>query len=149
MKLAIGSDHAGFNLKRVLMEYLDEHGIPYTDFGTYSTQRTDYPEFGIKVAKAVAKGEYERGILCCGNGIGMSIVANKIKAIRASLCHDTFSARQSRSHNDANILCLGARVIGPGLAQDILEIWLSTGFAGGRYGERLEMVRQLEEEVTK
>lgn len=145
VKVAVGSDHAAFELKRVVIQCLEELGWEYEDLGTYSTERCDYPDFGYKVAAAVAAGEYDRGILCCGTGIGMSIVANKVKGVRAALCHDTYSARLTRMHNDSNILCLGARVIGRGLARDIVETWLKTEFIGGRHSERLRKIAALEE----
>ncbi len=144
MRIALGSDHGGYNLKETIKKYLEEQSIVTHDFGTFNAQKVDYPDYACQVAKAVAAGEYDRGILCCGTGIGISIAANKIPGIRAALCHDTFSARASREHNDANILALGERVIGPGLALDIVAVWLATGFNGGRHARRLEKIKAIE-----
>ncbi len=129
MRLVIGNDHAGFFLKENLKEYLEEVDIEYEDFGGHSQEIVDYPDIGFKVAYAVAEGKYDRGILICGTGIGMSIVANKVKGIRAALCENPFSARYSREHNDANILTMGAWKLGYRIARDIVKIWLSTPFS--------------------
>lgn len=137
MKVAIGADHGGFKLKAELTELLQELGIDYTDFGTYSSESIDYPDVAIPVAEAVANGEFDRGILICGTGIGIGIAANKVKGIRAALVHDTFSAKATRQHNNSNILTMGERVIGPGLARDIAQIWLETEFEGGRHENRV------------
>lgn len=137
MKVAIGADHGGFKLKAELTELLQELGIDYTDFGTYSSDSIDYPDVAIPVAEAVANGEFDRGILICGTGIGIGIAANKVKGIRAALVHDTFSAKATRQHNNSNILTMGERVIGPGLARDIAQIWLETKFEGGRHENRV------------
>lgn len=137
MKVAIGADHGGFKLKAELTELLQELGMEYTDFGTYSSESIDYPDVAIPVAEAVANGEFERGILICGTGIGIGIAANKVKGIRAALVHDTFSAKATRQHNNSNILTMGERVIGPGLARDIAQIWLETEFEGGRHENRV------------
>lgn len=144
--LAIGSDHGGFSLKEKIKEFLEQQGIPYEDFGTYNSESVDYPDYAKKVAEAVASGKCERGILCCGTGIGVSIAANKVKGIRAAHCHDTFSARYSREHNDANILTLGERVIGPGLALEIVDVWLKSSFNGGRHARRVDKIRKMEEQ---
>lgn len=144
MKVALGSDHGGFNLKEAIKGLLSDKGVPYTDFGTDSTASCDYPDIARPVAEAVARGEYDRGILICGTGIGMSITANKVRGVRAALCHDTFSARATRQHNDANVLCLGGRVIGPGLALDVVATWLGTDFEGGRHARRVEKISALE-----
>ena len=128
--LAIGSDHGGFQLKQAIMAHLRERGIEYKDFGTYTEASCDYPEYGRAVALAVASGEYERGILICGTGIGISITANKVPGIRAALCTDCFSAEATRLHNDANILALGGRVVGEGLALKIVDTFLDTPFSG-------------------
>ncbi|NLW24131.1 MAG: ribose 5-phosphate isomerase B [Clostridia bacterium] len=144
MKVALGSDHGGFTLKEEIKKYLEEKGIEYKDFGTYSTDSCDYPDIALPVAKAVQKGEYDRGILICGTGIGIGIAANKVPGIRAALCHDTFSARASREHNNANILTMGERVIGRGLALDIVDVWLNTEFAGGRHQRRVDKIHELE-----
>lgn len=127
--IAIGSDHGGYALKKAVMEHLRARGLEYKDFGTYSTDSCDYPDFGRSVAKAVAAGEHERGIIICGTGIGISITANKIRGIRAALCSDCFSAEAARAHNDANILALGARVLGEGLALKITDTFLDTPFS--------------------
>ena len=132
MKVAIGADHGGVHLKAAIKALLDELNVAYTDFGT------------DPVAKAVAAGEYDRGILICGTGIGIGIAANKVAGIRAALCHDTFSAHASREHNNANILTMGERVIGPGLAGDIVKIWLTTEFEGGRHERRVAKIAELE-----
>lgn len=137
MRIAIGSDHAGFPLKEEIKRFLGEIGIEVEDFGTFSDDAIDYPDIGFPLAEAVAQGKFGRGILICGTGIGMSIAANKVRGIRAALCHDTFSARAASEHNDANILVMGARVIGPGLARDVVAAWLGAGFAGGRHAGRV------------
>ena len=126
--IAIGSDHGGFELKKEVMAHLDARGLEYKDFGTYSDASCDYPVYGKAVAKAVASGECERGIIICGTGIGISIAANKVHGIRAALCGDCFSAEATRQHNDANVLALGARVVGPGLALKIVDTFLDTVF---------------------
>jgi ribose 5-phosphate isomerase B len=142
--IAIGSDHGGFRLKKEIIAFLEEQGIAFRDFGTYSTDSVDYPCISQSVATAVASGEYERGIIICGTGIGVSIAANKVKGIRAALCHDVFSAQMSREHNDANILTMGERVIGPGLALAIVQKWLSSEFAGGRHANRVKLISEME-----
>ncbi|WP_378951118.1 ribose 5-phosphate isomerase B [Pelosinus sp. sgz500959] len=144
MLIAIGSDHGGFNLKEEIKKMFTEQNIQFQDFGTYSAESIDYPEIAQKVAQAVVNKECTRGIIICGTGIGVSIAANKIKGIRAALCHDVFSAQMSREHNDANILTMGERVIGPGLACMIVSTWLETEFAGGRHGRRVDKISQLE-----
>lgn len=144
MQIAIGSDHGGFRLKNEIIAYLKEQNIEYKDFGTYTTDSVDYPDFARAVAEAVAKGDCERGILCCGTGIGVSIAANKVSGIRAALCHDTFSARMAGEHNMANIITLGERVVGPGLARDIVSAWLGAKFAGGRHARRLDKISDME-----
>lgn len=127
--IAIGSDHGGFALKQAVMKHLNDRGLKYKDFGTYSEESCDYPEYGRAVALAVASGECERGIAICGTGIGISIAANKIPGIRAALCGDCFSAEATREHNDANVLALGARVVGEGLALKIVDTFLDTPFS--------------------
>ena len=136
MTIAIGSDHGGYALKETVKAYLNEIGVEFKDFGTYTTESCDYPDIAKIVAKAVVDGDYEKGILICGTGIGIGIAANKIHGIRAALCHDTFSAQYSRRHNDANILTMGERVIGPGLACEVVRVWLSSEFEGGRHAKR-------------
>lgn len=140
LKVVIGSDHGGFHYKEAIIDYLKARNIEFVDIGTHTRESCDYPEIAQNLAKKVASGEFNRGILVCGTGIGMSIAANKIKGIRAALCGDTYSARVSRAHNNANILCLGERVIGEHLALDIVDIWLKTGFEGGRHKRRVDMI---------
>lgn len=142
--LAIASDHGGFELKQEIMKHLESRGIEYNDFGTYTTDSCDYPIYAEKAARAVAKGECERGILVCGTGIGVSMCANKVKGIRAALCGDCYSAEFTRLHNDANILCMGARVTGSGLALKIVDTFLDTGFEGGRHARRVALIHEIE-----
>lgn len=150
MKVAIGCDHGGINLKPVLVDYLQKQGIEFKDFGCYDKQSTDYNEYGEKVAKAVAKGDYDFGILICGTGIGMSIVANKVKGIRCGHCHDVFSAKMTRLHNNANVIAFGERVIGPGLMIEIVDAFLHTDFSGDeRHQRRINKITALEEENFK
>ncbi|KEO83352.1 ribose 5-phosphate isomerase B [Tumebacillus flagellatus] len=144
MKIAIAADHGGFSLKESVKKKLDAMGLEFHDFGTYSEESVDYPDYGIKVAEAVANGEFDRGILVCGTGLGMSIVANKVPGIRCALLHDTFSAKATREHNDTNVMAMGARVIGPGLADDIVELWLTTDYSGGRHQKRLDKIADIE-----
>lgn len=144
MKIAIACDHAGLELKSALKAYLDSRMIPYEDFGTDSTASVDYPRYAEKVAKAVLSGQFERGLLICGTGIGMSIAANKFAGIRAAACSEPFSAILSRRHNNSNVLCMGARVVGTGLATLILEGWLNAGFEGDRHQRRLDMITRIE-----
>lgn len=141
--IALGNDQAGYGLKQEVMKYLDEQGIPYKDYGSYSEESVDYPVYAKKVAHAVVDGECEKGILICGTGIGISIAANKVKGVRAALCHDTFSAEATRQHNDANILAMGARVIGPGLAVKIVDTFLHTDFSNAeRHARRVAMLEE-------
>lgn len=142
--LAIGSDHGGFELKKHVMEHLKQLGIEFCDMGTYSEESCDYPIIAEKVAKAVSAGEYEKGILICGTGIGISIAANKVKGIRAALCGDVYSAKMTRRHNDANILCMGGRVIGRELAFMICDTFLSEPFEGGRHEKRIAEIAAME-----
>lgn len=144
LKLALGCDHGGFKLKEEVIAMLKEKNYEFRDFGTFSEESVDYPAVALEVARAVRDGLYDRGILICGTGIGIGIAANKIQGIRAALCHDTFSAKASREHNNANILTMGERVIGPGLAKDIVSIWLETDFAGGRHARRVDMIKDIE-----
>ena len=144
MLVAIGSDHAGLDLKNDLVVLLKELGHDYADYGTDTPQSVDYPDFGEKVASVVATGKADRGILICGTGIGMSIVANKFRNIRAALCNDLFTAKMSRLHNDANILVLGGRVIGKDLAKEIVRTWMSTDFESGRHFNRLKKISLIE-----
>ena len=139
--IAIGSDHGGFELKEKLMEHLSERGLEYKDFGTYSSASCDYPVYAKAVANAVASGECDRGIIICGTGIGVSITANKVRGIRAALCGDSFSAEATRQHNDANVLCMGARVVGEGLALKIADTFLDTPFSNDeRHIRRISMI---------
>jgi len=144
MKIAIAADHGGYGLKEQIKQKLDSMGLTYQDFGTDSEASVDYPDYGIQVAEGIARGEFDRGILICGTGLGMSIVANKVPGVRCALLHDTFSAKATREHNDTNVMAMGARVIGPGLAEEIVEIWLTTEFAGGRHAQRLDKVAAIE-----
>lgn len=139
-KIGVGSDHAGVNLKNKIAEFLKEKGYEVTDYGTNSTASCDYPVYAKTVAKSVANGENERGIICCGSGIGVSIAANKVKGVRAVLAHEPYSAMLSRLHNDANVLCLGERITGESLALDIVETWLHSEYEGGRHQRRVDML---------
>lgn len=139
--IALGSDHGGYGLKQEVIKHLKERGLEYKDYGCYSEESCDYPVYGRVVAEAVASGECERGIIICGTGIGISITANKVPGIRAALCHDCFSAEATRQHNDANVLAMGARVIGSGLAIKIVDIFLDTPFSNDeRHVRRIDMI---------
>ena len=142
--IAIGNDHAGFELKDAVISVLKEFNIEYKDFGCYSTDKAEYPVYAQKVADSVAQGECERGILICGTGIGISIAANKVKGIRAAACSDPFSAKMSKIHNNSNILAIGARVVGSELAKMIVREWLSVEFEGGRHQERIDQITAIE-----
>ncbi len=144
MKLALGCDHGGFELMQEVKAHLDELGIEYEDFGTYSTESCNYPVFAKAAAEAVASGKCDRGIVICGTGIGISISANKIHGIRCALCSDCFSAEMTRRHNDANMLAMGGRVVGPGLALKIVDAFLNAEFDGGRHETRVKMMMDLE-----
>lgn len=137
MRVVIGCDHAGFALKSVLVEQLKERGHEVVDVGTHAADRCDYPDYGAAVGRTVASGAATLGVLICGTGIGMAMAANKIAGIRAAVVSDTFSARATRQHNDCNVLCMGERVVGVGLAGDILDAWLDAGFEGGRHAARI------------
>jgi len=143
--IALGSDHGGFALKQAMVSHLRESGIEFKDFGVFCAESTDYPDIAVQVAEAVARGEYEKAVLFCGTGVGVSIAANKVPGIRAANCHDVFSAQMSREHNNANILTMGERVIGPGLAAMILDVWLSAEFAGGRHARRVDKIMSYEQ----
>lgn len=147
MKVIIGCDHAGLELKKEIIILLKEMGIECIDSGTDSPQSVDYPDFGEKVSMAVSSDRADRGVLICGTGVGMSIVANKFYGVRASLCNDLFTAKMSRLHNDANILVVGGRVVGKDLAREIVRVWFSTPFDGGRHIDRLNKIRQIEERI--
>jgi ribose 5-phosphate isomerase B len=150
MKLAIGCDHGGFELKEEILKFLNKiTNVDVVDYGTNGRDSVDYPDFGQKVAEAVSVGVVDRGILICGTGIGMSIVANRYPKVRAALCHDHFTAQMSRLHNDANVLVMGDRVIGKGVALEIVKTWLDTEFEGGRHQTRLDKIRQLERSIKE
>ncbi|MCD7853327.1 MAG: ribose 5-phosphate isomerase B [Oscillospiraceae bacterium] len=142
--IAIGSDHGGFALKQTVMQHLSALGLEYKDYGTYTEESCDYPIYAEAVARAVTSGAAEKGILICGTGIGVSIAANKVQGIRAALCGDCYSAEYTRRHNDANVLALGARVTGAGLAEKIVDTFLQTGFEGGRHARRVALISDLE-----
>jgi ribose 5-phosphate isomerase B len=144
MTIAIGCDHAGVELKQEVISLLEDMGIKCDDYGTDGSASVDYPDFGERVSISVSTGRIERGILICGTGIGMSIVANKFPGVRASLCNELFGARMSRLHNDANILVLGGRVVGKDLAKEIVKTWISTPFEGARHARRLEKIALIE-----
>ncbi len=147
MRIAIGCDHGGFALKQEILPVLGALGHAVHDFGAYDCTPSDYPDVAKQVAKAVAAGEYDAGVLLCGTGIGVDMAANKVHGIRAALCHDTFSAHSSREHNNANILCMGGRVLGPGLARDIVTTWLAANYTGEeRHRRRLAKVSELDAE---
>ena len=142
--IALGSDHGGYLLKEELKKHLEQEGYEFIDFGTDSPASCDYPVYAEKVCRAIQSGECEKGILICGTGIGMSMCANKCKGIRAAVCGDHFSAEFTRRHNDANVLCMGARVIGPGVALQLADIFLTTEYEGGRHANRVSMMMELE-----
>ncbi|MTI46876.1 ribose 5-phosphate isomerase B [Sporosalibacterium faouarense] len=144
MKIALGSDHGGYELKELIKNHLEEKGIEYVDCGTNSTESVDYPEFGRKVAETVKEGTCELGIVCCGTGIGISISANKVPGIRCALCSDCYSARMSKEHNNANVLALGARVLGRDLAMEIVDTWIESEFQGGRHERRVNKISDIE-----
>ena len=141
---AIASDGAGFKLKCVVSDYLKGLGYEIIDCGTDSEASCDYPDYAVKCCLEITEGRAGFGILCCGTGVGMSMAANKVKGIRAACCSDTFSARATRSHNDANVLCIGERVVGPGLAKELIDAFISTSFEGGRHQRRIDKVMEIE-----
>lgn len=147
--IAIGSDHAGYGLKTEIIDYLKAKEFQIKDLGTYNDSSVDYPDFGLAVAEAVVSGECEKGIIICGTGLGISISANKVPGIRAALCTDSYMARMSREHNDANILALGARVVGSGLAMDIIDTWLNSEFLGGKHEARINKISGIEKKYFK
>lgn len=149
MKIALGSDHAGLPLKKEIIKHLEDKGMNIEDFGTYTEASCDYPDYAKKVAEKVAAKEFDFGILVCGTGIGISIAANKVSGIRAALCSDTFSAHACREHNNANILALGQRVVGPGLALDIVDTFLNAKFQGERHEKRINKITDIEKEYNK
>lgn len=144
MKVALGCDHAGFGLKELVSACLREAGHEVLDQGTFSESSCDYPDFAERVARLVSAGEAERGIAICGTGIGMAMTANKLPGVKAAACNDIYTARYSRLHNDANVLTLGARVVGPGVAEEIVRTWMETPFEGGRHARRLERLAEIE-----
>ena len=144
MKIAIGSDHAGFSLKEEIRKHLDEIGVEYVDCGVYDSSSADYPLQAKATCEKITSGECVRGILCCGTGIGISMAANKVKGIRAACCSDYFSAKYTRLHNDANVLCMGARVIGAGAALELVDVFLDTEFEGGRHQRRVDLITEIE-----
>lgn len=144
MKIGLGSDHGGYELKDRIKKHLMENNIEVVDYGTNSSESVDYPDFGKKLAEAVVAKEVDRGIVICGTGIGISIAANKVKGIRAALCSDSYSAKMSMEHNNANVLALGARVLGEGLALDIVDTWINTKFQGGRHEIRVNKISEIE-----
>jgi ribose 5-phosphate isomerase B len=148
VRIAIGCDHAGFGLKEEILGVLRGLDVEFVDCGTNGTESVDYPDFGLKVSELVSSGEIEKGILICGTGLGMSMVANKFPNVRAALCNDLFSAKMSRLHNDANILVMGGRVIGKDLAAEIVKVWLSTPFEGQRHLRRLIKIKDIEEKLS-
>lgn len=143
--IVIGNDHAGLDLKKALIEYFNENNIDFVDVGTNSTQSCDYPEFAVKASRAVISGECDRGIICCGTGVGIAIAANKIHGIRCVCCSEPFSAKLSRHHNDTNMLALGSRVVGVELAKMIVSEFLNSDFDGERHNHRLELIKQIED----
>ena len=144
-RIALGSDHAGFPLKEELRRYLQDQGYAVLDLGTDSTESVDYPQFAAKVAHAVVGGTADLGLLCCGTGIGVAISANKVRGVRAASVSEPASARLAREHNDANVLCLGARIVGIELAREIVHAWVTASFQGGRHQRRVDQIRDLEE----
>ncbi|RMF97140.1 MAG: ribose 5-phosphate isomerase B [Candidatus Schekmanbacteria bacterium] len=147
--LLIGADHGGFKLKERIKKYLSQKNIPFEDVGTNNEESCDYPDFAVSVAKRISEGKAEKGILICGTGIGMSITANKFPGVRATLCHNSFTAKMSREHNNSNILVLGERDIDEETALEITKIWLETPFAGDRHQRRLDKIKAIEEELYK
>jgi len=146
MKIALGSDHRGYETKRRLLPFLQQLGHEVLDMGTEGSQSVDYPDFAFQVAQAISQGRVERGILICGTGIGMCIAANKVRGVRAAPCHDSITAEMSRRHNDANVLCLSADLLGAELIERMVRIWLETDFESGRHGRRVEKITRFETE---
>lgn len=150
MKIGLGCDHGGYNLKLEIIEYLSNKNIECVDFGTdNSSESVDYPIYGQKVAEAVMSGDVDYGIVCCGTGIGISLAANKVKGIRCAVVSDVFSAKMSKAHNNANMLALGERVLGKGLALEIVEAWISTEFEGDRHQRRVSLITEIENKYNK
>ena len=149
MKIAVGCDHAGLNVKNKIINYLKDNGYEYTDVGTYTLDSCDYPDFANEVAQKVAQGECDKGIIVCGTGIGVSIVANKVKGIRCAHCTDTFSAKACREHNNANVITFGDRITGIGIILDCVKLFLETEFLGGRHEKRVDKITQIENKNFK
>lgn len=149
MKIALGCDHGGYCLKSAIVEYLTSKGIEVLDFGTNSTDSVDYPQFALAVGKAVQSGKADKGILLCGTGIGISIAVNKVKGIRGAVVNDEFCAQKCAEHNNANVLCLGGRVVSSEKAVKLVDIWLNTPFAGGRHQRRIDMIKAIEDGETE
>jgi ribose 5-phosphate isomerase B len=149
MQIGLACDHAGFELKEELKAFLKSLGVKAIDMGTFNEDSVDYPDFGVLVAEKVSRGELERGVLICGTGIGMAMVANKFPRIRAAVANDLYSSRCSREHNDANVLIIGGRIVGKELAKEIVKVWLETPFAGGKHKRRIEKIEALEKEKFK
>ncbi len=147
MRIAVGSDHRGIELKQAIIGFLKDLGYEYRDFGCYSSDPVDYPDIAKEVAMAVAEGKFGHGILICGSGIGMSIAANKVRGIRAALCCNLLNAERARLHNDANVLCLGQEIVGREMALDIVKTYLATTFEGGRHSRRIEKIRDMEADL--
>ena len=147
--IGLASDHAGFELKQYVKKWLEAKGWEYKDFGTYTADSCDYPDYALPAAEAVATGACERGILICSTGIGISIAANKVRGIRCAHCHDTYSAKYTRLHNDANMLAFGQKIIGEGLMLEIVDVFLNTGFEGGRHQRRVDKISAIEEKYFK
>ncbi len=146
MKIAVACDHAGLQLKNVLIEEMQKEGYEVKDFGTYTEESCDYPDYVIPTAKAVANGGFDRGVVVCGTGLGVSMTANKVHGIRCAVCHDTFSAKATRQHNDANMLAMGQRVVGTGVALEVLKAFLETDYEGGRHQRRIDKMMALEKQ---
>jgi len=146
MRVAIGADHNGFELKNIIIEFLKEQNVEYEDFGTKTSDPVDYPDIAKKVAIAVTQGKFSRGILICGTGLGMDIAANKVRGIRATVCHDLYSAERSRKSNNAQIMTMGAQIIGPELAKKLVEVWLNSEFQGGRSAPKVRKIMEIEKE---
>lgn len=144
LKVAIGADHAGFELKEQIIEYFKRKNIEYKDFGTFSEESCDYPKYAKEVSIAVAKGDFNRGILVCGSGIGMAVTANKVKGIHAALCFNLATAKSARTHNNSNVLCLGHKQTDDKLSLEMVDVWLHTDFEGGRHQKRIDMIEELE-----
>ncbi|MCD8201011.1 MAG: ribose 5-phosphate isomerase B [Clostridia bacterium] len=149
MKICLACDHGGLNLKRAVIKYLEENGYEYKDFGTDSFDSCDYPDFVYPAAKALAAGEFDRGIFVCSTGIGMSLVANKVKGVRCAHCHDVYCAEYTRRHNDANAIAMGEKVVGEGYALEIVRVFLETEFEGGRHSRRVGKISEIEDKEFK